>query len=114
VARTYPTTFRTDTVKIPIGPDGELEYKVQMKPGATLIYSRQTDQGTVYYDFHGEPADPKKSQSYIEVQETASANGTLVAPFEGIHGWFWLNLTSKPMVITLRMSGFYELRGVIK
>ncbi|MEP7352539.1 MAG: hypothetical protein ABI824_04845 [Acidobacteriota bacterium] len=114
ILRSYPDTFKTETIKITLKPDGELEYKVRMKAGATLVYSWQTDQGNVYYDFHGEPADPKKSQSYMEVQETSNAHGSLVAPFEGIHGWFWLNLTSKPMVITLKISGFYESHGLVK
>ena len=114
VSRTYPMAFRTDTVKIPLGPDGELEYKVKMMPGQTLIYSWAVDRGSVYFDFHGEPADPTKSQSYLEVQEDTQSNGAFVAPFEGIHGWYWLNLTGEPLTITLQMAGFYELHGVVE
>lgn len=114
ILRPSPDAFKSETIKITLKPDAELEYKVKMKAGSTLLYSWQTDQGNVYYDFHGEPADPKKSQSYLEVQETNNANGALVAPFDGIHGWFWLNLTSKPQVITLKISGFYESHGLVK
>lgn len=113
ISRTYPVAFRTDTVKIPLGPDGELEYKVKMMPGQTLLYSWAVDRGSVYFDFHGEPADPTKSQSYLEVQEDTHSNGAFVAPFEGIHGWYWLNLTGEPLTITLQMAGFYELHGVL-
>jgi hypothetical protein len=106
----YPTEYRTDTVKIPLGPDGELEYKVAMKAGESMVYSWAVDRESVYYDFHGEPSnDPKHAVRYREEQENTKANGTLVAPFEGIHGWFWLNLSGKPIVITLKMSGFYQL-----
>jgi len=38
-AHTYPVPFRTDDVDIPIGKDGELEYKVHMQEGGTLVYS---------------------------------------------------------------------------
>lgn len=111
----YDTEFRSDTVKIRLGPDGELEYKVAMKPGAALVYSWAVDQGTVYYDFHGEPfSDPKHATRYREEQENTKSNGSFVAPFDGIHGWFWLNLTGKPQVITLKMSGFYELHKMEK
>ena len=113
-AHFYPAVFKTETVKIPIGPDGELEYKVKMKAGQTMVYSWEVDRGAVYYDFHGEPADPKQSKSYLEVQETKNANGSLVAPFDGIHGWYWLNVTSEPNVVTLKLSGFYESHGLIK
>ena len=111
----YPNEFRTDTVKITLGPDGELEYKVAMKAGGSMVYSWSVDQGTIYYDFHGEPSnDPKHATRYREEQETTKSNGAFVAPFEGIHGWFWLNLTGKPQVVTLKMSGYYELHKMEK
>lgn len=106
----YPAEYRTDTVKIPLGPDGELEYKVAMKAGESMVYSWSVDRGSVYFDFHGEPSnDPKHATRYREEQENTKSNGTFVAPFEGIHGWFWLNLTGEPLVVTLKMSGFYQL-----
>jgi hypothetical protein len=106
----YPTEYRTDTVKIPLGPDGEIEYKVAMKAGESMVYSWSVDRESVYYDFHGEPSnDPKHAVRYREEQENTKGNGTFVAPFEGIHGWFWLNLSGKPIVVTLKMSGFYQL-----
>jgi hypothetical protein len=106
----YPGEYRTDTVKIPLGPDGELEYKVAMKAGEAMVYSWSVDHESVYYDFHGEPStDPKHATRYREEQENTKASGAFVAPFEGIHGWFWLNLSGKPIVITLKMSGFYQL-----
>lgn len=109
----YPGVWHTDTVKIPIGPDGELEYKLRMKAGETVVYSWKVDRGSVYYDFHGQPEDPKKSQSYKEVQEATSANGAFVAPMDGIHGWYLLNLTGEPLVVTLNVAGYYELHGYV-
>ena len=59
-ARSYQLPFRSDEVTIPMKPDGELEYKVKMQPGGTLVYSWAADHGTVYYDFHGEkPYGPR-------------------------------------------------------
>jgi hypothetical protein len=111
----FPNEYRTDTVKIPLGPDGEIEYKVAMKAGEAMVYSWAVDHDTVYYDFHGEPSnDPKHATRYREEQENTKGNGALVAPFEGIHGWFWLNLSAKPIVITLKMSGFYQLHKMEK
>jgi hypothetical protein len=111
----YPTEYRTDVVKIPLGPDGEIEYKVAMKAGESMVYSWSVDRESVYYDFHGEPSnDPKHATRYREEQENTKGNGTFVAPFEGIHGWFWLNLSGKPIVVTLKMSGFYQLHKMEK
>jgi hypothetical protein len=114
VAKTYDTPFKTDTVKIPIGPDGEVEYKAVMKEGQAMIYSWEVDKGSVYFDFHGEPADPKKSKSYQQVQETKKSSGAFVAPFDGKHGWYWLNLTGDKIVVTLKLSGFYESHDYVK
>ena len=111
----FPTPYKTDTIQIPIGPDGEVEYKIKMKAGQALVYSWQSDKGNVYYDFHGEPPDnPKGSQSYKKDEEIRSANGAFVASFDGIHGWYWLNLTGAPIKITLKISGFYESHDFVK
>jgi hypothetical protein len=114
ISRLYDTPFKTDTIQIPIGPDGELEYKAVMKAGQTIVYSWSVNKGAVYYDFHGEPADPKLSRSYKEVQETKSAHGAFTAPFDGKHGWFWLNLTSDPIVVTLKLTGYCESHDYVK
>ena len=107
----FPESFRTDTIQIPLKPDGELEWKVLMKTGGTMVYSWSTNQGKVYYDFHGEPLDnPKGSKRYREEQEAETSHGSLIAPFEGIHGWYLLNLTDKPQIVTVKLAGFYQLR----
>src|SRR5689334_12724039 len=49
VARFYPTVFRSDAVDIPLAASGdpqrrdELEWKVRMKSGDTLVYSWSVD-----------------------------------------------------------------------
>src|SRR5687767_12804563 len=58
IARSFPTAFRTDTVDIPIpGNDGDLEYKIAMKPGDTVVYSWEVMQtimpDELYSEFHG-------------------------------------------------------------
>jgi len=34
--------------------------------------------------------------------------GSFVAPFDGIHGWFWRNHSDKPVTIKVKVSGFFE------
>ena len=118
----YPSPFHSNVIEIPLNVDGELEYKVRMKAGDTIVYSWSVDSGTAYYDFHAESEPGANVLRYKEEQQgAASGHGSLVAPFDGIHGWYWLNLADNPVVITLRVSGFYELRpqeeqpiGVVK
>ena len=109
----FETPPHTDEIKIKLKADGELEYKVRMRASDVIIYSWTAD-GKVYYDFHNqtEPKDGSEPTSlrYKEVQEATSAHGSLTAPFDGIHGWYWLNLEAHPVTITLKVTGFYSLR----
>ena len=124
LAREYPAAWRTDVIEIPLtsGDDlgdrtNELEYKVRMKKGATLIYSWTVEGGTpeeFYYDFHGHTVVPEGSKEEMTVstykQEVAmKASGALIAPFDGIHGWYLQNQAVPPAKVTLRLAGFYEL-----
>ncbi len=121
-ARFYTSPIRSNVIEIPLEVDGELEYKFRMKAGETIVYSWTVDNGAAYYDFHAASEPDGRDLRYKEEQEGASSgHGSLVAPFDGIHGWYWLNLEDHPIVITLRVSGFYELRpqeeqpiGVVK
>ena len=36
------------------------------------------------------------------------ANGSYVAPFTGIHGWYWENPGTEELIITLSTAGFYR------
>jgi hypothetical protein len=119
LAREYPTPFRTDTIDIPLksaddGAGSELEYKVRMKPGATLLYSWtvQAPPEEFYYDFHSQQW-PQKGPEEVVISHKSGVgvggNGALVAPFEGIHGWYLQNQSVKPVVVHLKLSGFYEL-----
>lgn len=115
--RFYPSGYRSDFVDIPLAVAGsaeraeELEYKVHMKKGATITYSWQVDgianPEEFYYDFHGESPD-KTVVEYRQATGTQS-HGTLVAPFDGVFGWYLQNQSEKPVVVRLKVSGFYDL-----
>ena len=118
LAREYPAPFRTDSIDIPLkgaaDTGSELEYKVRMKPGATLVYawSVNAPPEEFYYDFHSQQL-PSPGPKEVVISHKAGigvgGNGSLVAPFEGIHGWYLQNQSEKPVVVHLKLSGFYEL-----
>jgi hypothetical protein len=118
LARFYAVAFRTDTVDIPLAASGsadgrsDLEWKVRMKGGESLVYSWSVDapQDEFYSDFHGEsaPTPDVKVATYRKGSGVAS-NGSIVAPFDGIHGWYLQNQAERPVVVHLQISGFYEL-----
>jgi hypothetical protein len=112
--------YRTDSFDIPLSsaesnPQGsELEYKVAMKAGATLIYSWSVEgvpnPAEFYFDFHSESDAKPQPQvnEYRQATGTAS-NGSLAAPFDGIHGWYFQNQSARAAVVHLKVSGFYQL-----
>jgi hypothetical protein len=64
----------------------------------------------VYVDYHGH--DPSLGDKfwvrYSEQDGVERASGSLVAPFSGEHGWYWLNVSDKPVTIKLTVSGYYD------
>jgi hypothetical protein len=116
VAHDYPAPLRTDIIDIPLkaaGEDGsELEYKVHMTAGQSLVYSWAVaaPKDEFYVDFHSEQR-PSAKENVIshKVGLMTAANGALTAPFEGIHGWYLQNQSQKPVVVHLKISGFYDL-----
>ena len=116
----YDTPWRTDTIEIPLtdflgGANGsELEYKVAMKTGATLIYSWEVigakRPDDFHYDFHGHTLDKRDMQVATYKQSYGlKAQGALTAPFDGIEGWQFSNSSDDNLIVRLKLAGFYEL-----
>lgn len=65
--------------------------------------------GQAYYDFHSHPpdADPNFFTRYEEGEGSRRA-GTILVPYVGEHGWYWLNLEDHPVAIQLEAAGFYD------
>ena len=58
----------------------------------------------------GEDAEGYPDQYFIRYEEGEEGEnaGSLVAPFDGNHGWYWLNIEDYPIEITLEVHGFYD------
>lgn len=104
------TPSRSETMTITLQPGQETEIKTALKTAQVILFSWQVDGGQVYVDFHGhEPGAGNDAWvRYEELQSSTQGNGSLVAPFEGEHGWFWLNISDNPITIKLTVSGYYE------
>jgi len=104
-AQTIP--LKQDTVSFKLGPFEGIEYKYRMEKGAGMVYS-WTSTGKVRFDFHGEPQGaPKGYAESYEMAEGQKAAGSFFAPTTGIHGWFWENLSTDDITVTLTSTGFY-------
>ena len=107
-----PTVFRSEVIEINIKADQELEYKFQMNKGQMLLYTWNSADVDLYYEFHAEPIKGEYPKGYYMSYEIGNrsrgGNGTLTAPFTGDHGWYFLNLTKRPVTIKLEVSGYYQ------
>ncbi len=103
--------IQTRTLTLTLEEGQQTEIKTVLRASKVIVYHWETDGGLVYTDLHGH--DPAAGQDffvrYREDQEGATeATGSLVAPFDGEHGWYWLNIHDGPVTITLTVTGFYD------
>lgn len=109
----HTSPYRETVVTIDLDVSEQVEYKAIMQQGDAIVYTWSVDAGTVYTDFHADPGEDAEGypEGYFiryRESETPQDSGSLVAPFDGNHGWFWLNIEEQPIKITLRVAGYYE------
>ena len=103
-----------DIVIITIPAKSGLEYKFYLQKNAEISYQWASGGSALYYDFHGEPAGDKTGYFKSYRETTASeAEGILMAPFSGTHGWYWKNDTNRAVKVTLKTKGLYKIKGLI-
>ena len=104
----HPDRYMADEVTFTLDPGKFVEYKYLIDKGAPMLYSWRAS-GELEYDFHTEPRNTESSAVVsFEKGTRASARGSYVAPFDGLHGWYWKNNTAQPVSLTLTSTGFYR------
>jgi hypothetical protein len=117
VIKIHSTEWRTDTIKVPVPKSGgELEYKLGMKKGDSLVYSIDYGDighaGNMVSEFHGHTekrADGIGDLMFYSRTGGALQHGQFTAPWDGIHGWYLKNDSAKDTVVTIKLAGFYEM-----
>ncbi|MFT3907464.1 MAG: hypothetical protein QM718_14300 [Steroidobacteraceae bacterium] len=116
-AHAHPDAWQNAHFEVQLKGDEELEYKAVVKRGEPLFYRWRVKQGSqVYFEFHGEPTAGKWPAEYYESYEkgeSTGGQGSMVAPFTGNHGWYWLNLSATPVTIEVDLVGYYANFGRI-
>ena len=106
-AALYAGAFKTDTAEFTIDPYEYLEYKYDLVKGGSFVFAWQAS-APVVHDFHGEPDDnPKNGVQSYDKSTKRGDNGSLVAPFTGIHGWYWENTSGEPVTVKITAAGFF-------
>jgi hypothetical protein len=115
VFREYAADYQMDVIDIPLGVGGELEYKLALNEGDSIVYQWDAvdlkDPDSLYAEFHGhtDPVNNVGDLMYYRKASGGTERGTLVAPFTGIHGWYLRNDGGEAIVVRLKVAGFYEL-----
>ena len=104
---------RSDVTMIELAPGEGAEIKVVMAKDVGVAYDWSVSGGTVNFDTHAD-APGISYHGYGKGSNSGGEQGTLVAAFDGSHGWFWRNRSGGAVTITLRTQGNYtEIKRVV-
>lgn len=104
---------RTDVTTLTLAPGEGAEVKAMMAGGASLQFKWSVEGGHVNFDTHGD-APGVDYHGYGKGRESTGETGTLVAAFDGSHGWFWRNRSGGTVTVTLKTDGAYsEIKRVV-
>ncbi|MDF1835616.1 MAG: transmembrane anchor protein [Alteraurantiacibacter sp. bin_em_oilr2.035] len=107
------TDSRSDVTTLTLAPGEGAEIKVDLAEGTAVNYDWSVSGGTVNFDTHAD-APGISYHGYGKGRNSPGEQGTLVAEFDGNHGWFWRNRSGGPVTITLRTDGPYtEIKRVV-
>jgi hypothetical protein len=101
--------FKTDSMEFTLAPKEGMEYKYRLAKGAGLLFSWVAT-APVHVELHSEPeAGPKGyAETFDKHDSRESGHGNYVAPFAGIHGWYWENRTDRDVVVRIVSAGHYS------
>jgi hypothetical protein len=103
----FATTYKVDAIEFLLVPDQFVEYKFNLKTGATMMFNWKAT-GPLDVDFHTVPEGKPISASETFMRGTASAyQGFYRAPYPGLHGWYWHNTGKEGVKIVLNAAGFW-------
>lgn len=97
-------------VQLTLQPDEGREVKATMIAGRGLEFEwSAADNAQVNWELHGEEIGAS-GNDYTSYEKGISAgeSGTFRAPFDGTHGWYWVNRTGTPATITVRADGDFS------
>lgn len=114
VHRAEAAAPRNGTFTITLDGLQDNEFKLHMLANQSIVYS-WTSTGPVDYDFHGEPDNPSRPGEFAsyEAKQGSEGSGSFTAPFTGRQGWYYQNVGTEPVTITLQAWGYYEVVGLV-
>jgi len=93
------------SIEFTLAPFESVEYKYELNAGASLVYEWRAEQ-LLTFDMHGQYENSEEAITFTAGKALID-QGTFIAPFKGIHGWFFENRSMQPVTVTLSTSGFF-------
>jgi len=99
--------YRVDSAELSLYPAEWVEYFYRLDEGSSMVFTWDAT-GPVTYNFHASPdGAPAGYAESFDAQDSEQGHGTYTAPFTGIHGWYWENVGTEEITLTLTTAGFY-------
>ncbi|MEO6151784.1 MAG: hypothetical protein ABIP24_01385 [Croceibacterium sp.] len=100
-----PTAVRTDHWQYQLLPYESIEMKYRMAQGQPMQFAWKTS-APVHFDEHSVPdqGGNPMTESFV-IADAASQSAVYMAPFTGIHGWFWQNQSLEAVSLTVDAAG---------
>jgi len=100
-----PGPLKTDRWQYELMPYEHIEMKYRLAKGQPLIFAWHAN-APVHYDMHSVPdAGGDPATESFAITDGADQAAVYVAPFTGIHGWFWQNQSLQPVTVTIDATG---------
>ena len=99
--------FVSDHWEYELLPYSSIEMKYRLQQGQPMIFSWRAPV-PVHYDMHSVPDQGgNDATESFAISDAPSQTAVYVAPFTGIHGWFWQNQTLNSVTVTIDATGAF-------
>jgi len=110
-ARALLVPFRKDSLDLTVRAHEELDYRVGMQAGATLVFAWSTRSTGAWSTGYAGEALSSESPGQRS-SRVAEAHGGFLARSSGWYHWRWKNQSGNPITIHFKLSGYYELASL--
>jgi hypothetical protein len=105
VAVAADAAIKSDRFEFDLLPYEGIELKYELAQGTPMIFAWRAT-APVNFDMHAHPfaGGDTLTESY-SITDARAQTGVYLAPFTGIHGWYWQNQSLDPVTLTLDATG---------
>ena len=104
--------FRTHDVTFELAPFESVEIKYRLEQSASIMFAWSAS-SEIVWDLHAEPdIGPRGYAESFGAGRAVDSYGNYIAPFTGIHGWFFENRHTEAVSVRLTTVGFFT-EGVV-